>query len=70
MPGGVLLAYRFAHSVLAHDPEADPLRERVVGGRGERGLMSPGFAIAMACFLPTAKSAPGHGQDRNRVAVV
>ncbi len=65
----VLLAYRFAHAVLAHDPEANPLRERIVAKWGEKGLISLGFAITMARFFPTLKYAMGHGQACSRIKV-
>ena len=65
----VLLAYKFAHAVLAHDPEADPLRERIVEKWGEKGLISLAFAITMARFFPTLKYAMGHGQACTRVKV-
>jgi hypothetical protein len=65
----VLLAYRFGHAVLAHDPEANPLRERIVAKWGEKGLISLGFALTMARFFPTLKYAMGHGQACSRVKV-
>jgi len=69
MSEDVLLAYRFAHAVLAHDTEANPLRERIVAKWGERGLISLGFALTMARFFPTLKYAMGHGQACSRVKV-
>jgi hypothetical protein len=69
MPEEVLLAFRFAHAVLAHDPQAEPLREQIVARWGEKGLMSLGFAITMARFFPTLKYALGHGQACSRVKV-
>ena len=69
MPENVLLAFRFAHAVLRHDPEADALRERVVATWGEKGLISLGFALTMARFLPTLKYALGHGKACQRVKV-
>jgi hypothetical protein len=65
----VLLAYRFAQAVLAHDPEANPLRERIVAKWGKKGLISLAFALTMARFFPTLKYAMGHGQACSRVKV-
>ena len=48
MPPDVLLAYRFARATLAHDPEADGLREEVVRRWGETGLISLAFAVTTA----------------------
>lgn len=69
MSEDVLLAYRFAHAVLAHGPQADPLREQVVAKWGEKGLISLGFALTMARFFPTLKYAMGHGQACARIRV-
>jgi hypothetical protein len=69
MPEDVLLAFRFAHAVLRHDPEADALRERAVAAWGKKGLISLGFAITMARFFPTLKYALGHGRACTRVKV-
>jgi hypothetical protein len=69
MPDGVALAFRFARAVLAHDPEADALREQVVGCWGRRGLVSLGFAITTSRLFPTLKYALGHGQSCTRVTV-
>jgi hypothetical protein len=65
----VLLAYQFAQAVLAHDSEANPLRERIVAKWGKKGLISLGFALTMARFFPTLKYALGHGQACSRVKV-
>jgi hypothetical protein len=69
MSEDVLLAYRFAHAVLAHDPEANSLRERIVTKWGKKGLISLAFALTMARFFPTLKYAMGHGQACSRVKV-
>jgi hypothetical protein len=69
MPEEVLLAYRFAQAVIAHDPEADPLRERIVERWGKKGLITLGFAITMSRFFPTLKYAMGHGQACSRIKV-
>jgi hypothetical protein len=67
MPEDVRLAFRFAHSVLAHDPQADALRVQIVQRWGEKGLISLGFAITAARIFPTLKYALGHGQSCSRV---
>ncbi len=62
MPPDVALACRFARATLAHDPEADGLREEVVRRWGERGLVSLAFGITAARLFPTVKYALGHGR--------
>jgi hypothetical protein len=69
MTEDVLLAYRFAQTVLRHDAEADSLREQVVAKWGKKGLISLGFAVTMGRFFPTLKYALGHGRSCARVKV-
>ena len=69
MSEDVLVAYRFAHAVLAHNPEADLLREQIVAKWGKKGLISLAFALTMARFFPTLKYAMGHGQACSRITV-
>jgi hypothetical protein len=69
MPADVALAYRFARATLAHDPEADELREEVVRRWGERGLVSLAFGITASRLFPTVKYALGHGKACVRVKV-
>ena len=69
MSPDVALAYRFAHAALAHDPEADSLREQVVEHWGKKGLVSLAFAVTTARLFPTLKYALGHGRTCARVSV-
>ena len=69
MPDDVALAFRFAQAAMAHDPEADTLREEVVKRWGPRGLVSLAFAVTSARLFPTLKYALGHGQTCTRVTV-
>lgn len=65
----VLLAYRFAAAVLAHDPRADALRDEVVARWGRHALVSLAFAIATVRVFPTVKYALGHAKACTRVIV-
>jgi len=65
----VALGVSFARAVLAHAPEADPLREAIVARWGPRALISLAFAITMARVYPTLKYALGHGRACQRVVV-
>jgi hypothetical protein len=69
MPDDVALAYRFTRAVLARDPEADALREQVLGRWGPKGLVSLAFAIAAGGVFPNVKYAMGHGRTCSRVKV-
>ena len=69
MPPDVALAYRFARATIAHDPEADGLREEILRKWGRRGLISLAFAITASRLFPTVKYALGHGRACQRVKV-
>jgi hypothetical protein len=69
MPPDVALAYRFARATLAHDPEADGLREEILRLWGEKGLISLAFGIAGTRIYPTVKYALGHGTACTRIKV-
>ena len=63
------LGWRFARAVLAHDPQADALREQIVQRWGERALISLALAIAAVRVFPTVKYAMGHGKTCTRIRV-
>lgn len=69
MPDDVRLGVLFARAALAHAPEADPLREEVVGRWGPRALLSLAFAMNAGRLYPTLKYAMGHGKACQRVYV-
>lgn len=63
------LGVRFARAVLAHDPQADALRETISRRWGERAVLSLALGIAAARVFPTVKYALGHGKACSRVRV-
>ncbi len=65
----VVLAVRFARAVLAHDPDADRLREEIERRWGRRAVVSLALAIAAVRVFPTVKYALGHGKACVRVRV-
>ncbi len=69
LPEDVHLGVKFARAAIAHDPEADPLREEIVARWGPRALLSLSFAITAARAFPTLKYALGHGKACRRVTV-
>ena len=69
LPADVRLGVQFARMAIAHDIEADPLREEIVKKWGNRALVSLAFAITAGRFYPTLKYALGHGKACSRVVV-
>ena len=69
LPEDVHLGVQFARATLAHDPEADLLRDGIAARWGPRALVSLAFAIAAARVFPTIKYALGHGKACQRVTV-
>ncbi|HKY91435.1 MAG TPA: hypothetical protein VJM11_10365 [Nevskiaceae bacterium] len=69
MGADVALGWRFARAVLAHDLEADPLREEIAHRWGRRAVVSLALSIAASRMYPTVKYAMGHGRACARVKV-
>lgn len=63
------LGVRFARAVLAHDPEADTLRDRIARRWSDRAVLSLALGIAASRVFPTVKYALGHGKACTRVRV-
>lgn len=63
------LALRFARASLAHDSQADALREQIMARWGKRALLSLAFAIAASRLFPSVKYALGHGRACSRIRV-
>lgn len=63
------LAYDFARAVLAHDAEADTLRDEIVKRWGEKGLVALALAITTARMYPTLKYGLGYGKACTKVTV-
>lgn len=69
MGADAALVLRFTQATLAHDPQADALRERIVAHWGERALLTLALTIAASRVFPTVKYALGHGQSCSRIRV-
>ena len=63
------LGFRFAEAVLAHEAEADALRDEVVARWGRHAVISLSFGIAAARVFPTVKYALGYGKACTRVTI-
>ncbi len=64
-----VLALQFTESVLARNPVADTLRERVRRRWGEDGLISLAMTISTTRVYPGVKYALGYGHSCSRVQV-
>lgn len=69
MDESTALGWRFATAVLAHDPEADALRDTIRQRWGDRAVASLALAIASARVFPTLKYALGHGRTCTRLRI-
>jgi len=63
------LALSFTESVLARDPGAEQLRERVRLAWGEDGILSLAMGISTSRVYPTVKYVLGHGLTCSRVHI-
>lgn len=69
LPEQTALVARFTDRVLAHDPEADALREQIRALWGTRGLIALGYAISTSRVYPALKYTLGYGSACSRVQV-
>ena len=69
IPHDIALVVRFTELVLAHNPEADDLRQGIVAQWGESGLISIAYGISSSRIYPAMKYALGHGETCHHVVV-
>ncbi|MEM9635256.1 MAG: hypothetical protein AAGA50_28280 [Pseudomonadota bacterium] len=69
LPEDIELVVRFTELVLAHDPEADELRDEILALWGRNGLTAIGFNISSCRVYPALKYTLGYGQACNRILV-
>jgi hypothetical protein len=69
MAATAALAYGFAQAVLAHDAEADRLRDEIVERWGEQALVALALAITTARMYPTLKYGLGYGKSCAKLSV-
>ncbi|WNO08609.1 hypothetical protein [Teredinibacter sp. KSP-S5-2] len=69
LPEDVALVVRFTELVLAHNPEADELRERIRALWGSSGLITLGYCISSARVYPALKYTLGYGKACNRIEI-
>jgi hypothetical protein len=69
LPEDIALVVEFTEFVLAHNPEADDLRERVLALWGNEGLITLGFAISSYRVYPALKYTLGYGKACSHIEV-
>ena len=69
LPEEVALVAEFADLVLAHNPEADDLREKILALWGKEGLISIGYAISSTRVYPALKYTLGYGSACSRIQI-
>lgn len=69
LPGSTALVTRFTDLVLAHNPEADVLREHIRALWGTRGLIAIAYAISSSRVHPALKYTLGYGHACSQAQV-
>ncbi|WP_200881876.1 hypothetical protein [Nitrincola sp. A-D6] len=69
LPKDIALVVQFTESVLAHNPEADDLREEILALWGKKGLITLSFCISSSRVYPALKYALGYGKTCSKVIV-
>lgn len=67
LPADIALVVQYTERVLAHDPQADALRDNVVALWGSKGLITLSFAISAYRVYPTLKYSLGYGKACSRI---
>ncbi len=69
LPEDIALVVQFTEQVLAHNPEADDLREKILALWGHKGLIAIAFAISSYRVYPALKYTLGYGTACSRIQV-
>ncbi|WP_440053134.1 hypothetical protein ACSLBF_09265 [Pseudoalteromonas sp. T1lg65] len=69
LPSAISLVVRFTELVLAHNPEADELRQQIIELWGEKGLITIAYGICSTRVYPALKYTLGHGKTCSRVVL-
>ena len=67
LPADIALVVQFTERVLAHDPQADALRDNIVALWGSQGLIAVSFAISAYRVYPALKYSLGYGKACQRI---
>lgn len=69
LPDDIALVVRFTELVLAHDIEADELREELLALWGAQGLITIAYAISSYGVYPALKYTLGFGKTCSRIKI-
>lgn len=69
LPEDIALVVRFTELVLAHNPEADTLREKILALWGHQGLIAIAYGISSSRVYPALKYTLGYGKACSRIRV-
>ena len=69
LPENIALVVQFTDLVLAHDPQADDLREEILALWGTKGLISISYSISSSRGYPALKYSMGYGKACSRIKV-
>jgi hypothetical protein len=69
LPEDIALVVEFTELVLAHNPEADDLREKIQALWGNEGLIAIAYGISSSRVYPALKYTLGYGKACSRVTV-
>lgn len=67
LPADIALVLQFTEQVLAHQPQADDLRDKILALWGAKGLITLGFAISSYRVYPALKYSLGYGTACSRI---
>ena len=69
LPEDIALVVQFTDLVLAHNPEADDLREKILSLFGKKGLITIAYSISSSRVYPALKYTLGYGKTCSRIEV-
>lgn len=69
LPEHIAMVVQFTERVLAHNPEADDLREEILALWGQKGLITLSFAISSSRVYPALKYTLGYGKACSKIIV-
>ncbi len=69
LPEDIALVVQFAEHVLAHNPEADDLRKKILVLWGAKGLIAIAYGISSSRVYPALKYTLGYGKACSRIVV-
>ena len=69
LPEDIALVVRFTELVMAHNPEADELREKILALWGNEGLIAIAYSISSCRVYPAVKYTLGYGKACSRIRV-